>query len=166
MFIKGVILSSYGVNGYARVKSISNNFCDFINLKNNKVLLKKSNSSSVEVKVVDVNIKGNSLFLKFEEIDTPEAVRPLIGFELWVDDSLASSLKEGEYYLGKLIGYAIVNNNKKLGEVVAFFEYLNSVFLEVRVGIKFFFIPFLSIYIGDINAQEKTIELKVLDLLK
>ncbi|AAC67046.1 ribosome maturation factor RimM [Borreliella burgdorferi] len=166
MFIKGVILSSYGVNGYARVKSISNNFCDFINLKNNKVLLKKSNSSSVEVKVVDVNIKGNSLFLKFEEIDTPEAVRPLIGFELWVDDSLASSLKEGEYYLGKLIGYAIVNNNKKLGEVVAFFEYLNSVFLEVRVGIKFFFIPFLSIYIGDINTQEKTIELKVLDLLK
>lgn len=166
MFIKGVILSSYGVNGYAKVKSISNNFCDFINLKNNKVLLKKSNSSSVEVKVVDVNIKGNSLFLKFEEIDTPEAVRPLIGFELWVDDSLASSLKEGEYYLGKLIGYAIVNNNKKLGEVVAFFEYLNSVFLEVRVGIKFFFIPFLSIYIGDINAQEKTIELKVLDLLK
>ncbi|WNY62214.1 ribosome maturation factor RimM [Borreliella burgdorferi] len=166
MFIKGVILSSYGVNGYARVKSISNNFCDFINLKNNKVLLKKSNSSSFEVKVVDVNIKGNSLFLKFEEIDTPEAVRPLIGFELWVDDSLASSLKEGEYYLGKLIGYAIVNNNKKLGEVVAFFEYLNSVFLEVRVGIKFFFIPFLSIYIGDINAQEKTIELKVLDLLK
>ncbi|EEF56293.1 ribosome maturation factor RimM [Borreliella burgdorferi] len=166
MFIKGVILSSYGVNGYARVKSISNNFCDFINLKNNKVLLKKNNSSSVEVKVVDVNIKGNSLFLKFEEIDTPEAVRPLIGFELWVDDSLASSLKEGEYYLGKLIGYAIVNNNKKLGEVVAFFEYLNSVFLEVRVGIKFFFIPFLSIYIGDINTQEKTIELKVLDLLK
>ncbi|EEC22080.1 ribosome maturation factor RimM [Borreliella burgdorferi] len=166
MFIKGVILSSYGVNGYAKVKSISNNFCDFINLKNNKVLLKKSNGSSVEVKVVDVNIKGNSLFLKFEEIDTPEAVRPLIGFELWVDDSLASSLKEGEYYLGKLIGYAIVNNNKKLGEVVAFFEYLNSVFLEVRVGIKFFFIPFLSIYIGDINAQEKTIELKVLDLLK
>ncbi len=166
MFIKGVILSSYGVNGYAKVKSISNNFCDFINLKNNKVLLKKSNVSSVEVKVVDVNIKGNSLFLKFEEIDTPEAVRPLIGFELWVDDSLASSLKEGEYYLGKLIGYAIVNNNKKLGEVVAFFEYLNSVFLEVRVGIKFFFIPFLSIYIGDINAQEKTIELKVLDLLK
>ncbi|ADQ30946.1 16S rRNA processing protein RimM [Borreliella burgdorferi JD1] len=166
MFIKGVILSSYGVNGYAKVKSISNNFCDFINLKNNKVLLKKSNVSSVEVKVVDVNIKGNSLFLKFEEIDTPEAVRPLIGFELWVDDSLASSLKEGEYYLGKLIGYAIVNNNKKLGEVVAFFEYLNSVFLEVRVGIKFFFIPFLSIYIGDINTQEKTIELKVLDLLK
>lgn len=104
--------------------------------------------------------------MKFEEIDTPEAVRPLIGFELWVDDSLASSLKEGEYYLGKLIGYAIVNNNKKLGEVVAFFEYLNSVFLEVRVGIKFFFIPFLSIYIGDINTQEKTIELKVLDLLK
>ncbi|OEN13841.1 16S rRNA processing protein RimM, partial [Escherichia coli] len=123
MFIKGVILSSYGVNGYARIKSISNNFCDFINLKNNKVLLKKSNGFAIEVKVIDVNIKSNSLFLKFEGIDAPESVKPLIGFELWVDDSLASSLKEGEYYLGKLIGYTIVNDNRKLGEVVAFFEY-------------------------------------------
>ncbi|WPM05644.1 ribosome maturation factor RimM [Borreliella sinica] len=166
MFIKGVILSSYGVNGYAKVKSISNNFCDFINLKNNKVLLKKNNDFPIEVKVVDVDIKSNSLFLKFEGIDTPESAKSLIGFELWVDDSLASSLKEGEYYLGKLIGYSIVNDNRKLGEVVAFFEYLNSIFLEVKVGVKFFFIPFLSIYIGDINAGEKTIELKVLDLLK
>ncbi|EEF84522.1 ribosome maturation factor RimM [Borreliella spielmanii] len=166
MFVKGVILSSYGVNGYARIKSISNNFCDFINLKNNKVLLKKSNGFAIEVKVVDVNIKSNSLFLKFEGINTPELVKPLIGFELWVDDSLASSLKEGEYYLGKLIGYTVVNDNRKLGEVVAFFEYLNNVFLEVKVGIKFFFIPFLSIYIGDIDTGEKTIELKVLDLLK
>ncbi|MBB6212809.1 ribosome maturation factor RimM [Borreliella californiensis] len=166
MFIKGVILSSYGVDGYAKVKSISNNFSDFINLKNNKVLLKKNNDSIIEVKVVDVSIKGNSLLLKFEGIDTPEAVKPLIGFELWVGDLLASRLKEGEYYLGKLIGYAIVNNNKKLGEVVSFFEYLNSIFLEVKVGIKFFFIPFLSIYVGDINAQKKTIEIKVLDLLK
>ncbi|WP_210370304.1 ribosome maturation factor RimM [Borreliella garinii] len=166
MFIKGVILSSYGVNGYARVKSISNNFCDFINLKDNKVLLKKSNGFTIEVKVVDVNIKGNSLYLKFEGINTPESVKSLIGFELWVDDSLASSLKEGEYYLGKLIGYTIVNDNRRLGEVVSFFEYLNRVFLEVKVGIKFFFIPFLSIYIGDIDAREKTIELKVLDLLR
>lgn len=166
MFIKGVILSSYGVNGYARIKSISNNFCDFINLKNNKVLLKKSNGFAIEVKVTDVNIKSNSLFLKFEGIDAPESVKPLIGFELWVDDSLASSLKEGEYYLGKLIGYTIVNDNRKLGEVVAFFEYLNNVFLEVKVGIKFFFIPFLSIYIGNIDVGEKTIELKVLDLLR
>lgn len=166
MFVKGVILSSYGVNGYARIKSISNNFCDFINLKNNKVLLKKSNGFAIEVKVVDVNIKSNSLFLKFEGINTPELVKPLIGFELWVNDSLASSLKEGEYYLGKLIGYTVVNDNRKLGEVVAFFEYLNNVFLEVKVGIKLFFIPFLSIYIGDIDTGEKTIELKVLDLLK
>ncbi len=142
MFIKGVILSSYGVNGYARVKSISNNFCDFINLKDNKVLLKKSNGFTIEVKVIDVNIKGNSLYLKFEGINTPESVKSLIGFELWVDDSLASSLKEGEYYLGKLIGYTIVNDNRRLGEVVSFFEYLNRVFLEVKVGIKFFLFPF------------------------
>ncbi|MBB6042681.1 ribosome maturation factor RimM [Borreliella yangtzensis] len=166
MFVKGVILSSYGVNGYAKVKSISNNFCDFINLKNNKVLLKKNNDFAIEVKVVDVNIKSNSLFLKFEGINTPELVKPLIGFELWVDDSLASSLEKGEYYLGRLIGYSIINNNKKLGKVVAFFEYLNSAFLEVKVGIKFFFIPFLSIYIGNIDAENKTIELKVLDLLR
>lgn len=51
MFIKGVILSSYGVNGYARVKSISNNFCDFINLKDNKVLLKKAMALPLKLKL-------------------------------------------------------------------------------------------------------------------
>ena len=41
MFIKGVILSSYGINGYAKIKSISNDFNRFLGLKGNKLIFKE-----------------------------------------------------------------------------------------------------------------------------
>ncbi|QFP41678.1 16S rRNA processing protein RimM [Borrelia miyamotoi] len=166
MFVKGIILSSYGVNGYAKIKSISNGFNDFFNLKGNKLVLKKECCSSVEVRVENVSLIRNSLLLKFEEFNTPEAIKDLIGFELWVGDEFASKLEEGEYYFGKLIGYELVNSGKALGVVVSFLESGESIFLEVKVGSKLFFIPFLDVYLGDIDRSLKTIELKVLELLE
>ncbi|WP_421622566.1 ribosome maturation factor RimM [Borrelia sp. MN22-0132] len=166
MFVKGIILSSYGINGYAKVKSISNGFDDFFDLKGNKLVLKKECCSSIEVKVEDVSLMNHSLLLKFEEFSTPEPIKDLIGFELWVNDEFASKLEEDEYYFGDLIGYKLVNNGKELGVVVSFFECVASILLEVKVGSKLFFVPFLNIYLGDIDQELKTIELKVLDLLK
>ncbi|AHH08665.1 16S rRNA processing protein RimM [Borrelia anserina] len=166
MFIKGIILSSYGVNGYAKVKSISNNFDDFFGLKGNKLVLKKNSCSSIEVRVEDISLMNNSLLLKFEEFSTPEPIKNLIGFELWVSDEFASKLEEGEYYFGELIGYKLVNNGKELGIVVSFFECVKSILLEIKVENKLFFVPFLDVYLGDIDRELKTIELKVLDLLK
>ncbi|AHH03694.1 16S rRNA processing protein rimM [Borrelia nietonii YOR] len=166
MFVKGIILSSYGINGYAKVKSISNGFNDFFDLKGSKLVLKKECCSSIEVKVEDVFLRNNSLFLKFEEFDAPEPIKDLIGFELWVSDEFASKLEEDEYYFGELIGYKLVNNGQELGVVVSFFECVRSILLEVKVGSKLFFVPFLNVYLGDINRKLKTIELKVLDLLK
>ncbi|AYE36547.1 16S rRNA processing protein RimM [Borrelia turcica IST7] len=166
MFIKGVIMSSYGINGYAKVKSISNDFDGFLGLKGNKLILKKKCCSSIEVKVENVSLINNVLLLKFEEFNSPENIKDLIGFELWVGDEFASKLEEGEYYFGELIGYSIVSSGEKLGVVVSFLECGNSVLLEVKAGDKLFFIPFLEIYLGEINRELKTIELKMLELLR
>lgn len=104
--------------------------------------------------------------MKFEEFNSPETIKDLIGFELWVDDEFASKLESDEYYFGELIGYKLINNGIELGVVVSFFESVKSILLEVKVGSKLFFIPFLDIYLGYIDRELKTIELKVLDLLK
>ncbi|ACH93628.1 16S rRNA processing protein rimM [Borrelia duttonii CR2A] len=166
MFVKGIILSSYGINGYAKIKSISNGFSDFFCLKNSKLVLKKKFCCSVEVTVEDVSLRNNSLLLKFREFNAPEPIKNLIGFELWVSDELASKLEQDEYYFGKLIGYRVVNDGVELGIVVSFFECSKSVLLEIKVGDRLFFVPFLDVYLGDINRELKTIELKVLELLQ
>nr|ABP88159.1 hypothetical protein [Borrelia lonestari] len=166
MFIKGIILSSYGVNGYAKIKSISNCFSDFFVLKGRQLILKKESRSSVEVKVENISLLNNSLLLKFEEFNAPEPIKDLVGFELWVNDKFASKLEKGEYYFGELIGYKLVNAGKELGIVVSFSECGKSILLEVKTGSKLFFIPFLDVYLGDIDRVLKTIELKVLELLE
>lgn len=142
MFVKGIILSSYGINGYAKVKSISNGFDDFFDLKGNKLVLKKKCCSSIEVKVEDVSLMNHSLLLKFEEFNTPELIKDLIGFELWVNDEFASKLEEGEYYFGELIGYKLVNNGKELGVVVSFLSVLRQFFLKLKLEVNYFLFPF------------------------
>ncbi|WP_024653352.1 ribosome maturation factor RimM [Borrelia persica] len=166
MFVKGIILSSYGINGYAKIKSISNDVNDFFCLKGNNLVLKKKDCSSIEVTVEDISLKNNSLLLKFREFSAPEPIKDLIGFELWVGNEFASKLEKDEYYFSELIGYEIVNDGVALGVVVSFFEGVRSVLLEVKVGNKSFFVPFLDVYLGDINREFKTIELKVLELLQ
>lgn len=51
MFVKGIILSSYGVNGYAKVKSISNSSSDFFDLKGNKLVLKRNLALQLKLKL-------------------------------------------------------------------------------------------------------------------
>ncbi|UGQ16352.1 ribosome maturation factor RimM [Borrelia sp. RT5S] len=166
MFVKGVVMSSYGVNGYAKVRSVSNNFEGFLGLKGNKLVLRKEFCSSVEVKVEDVSLVNGVLLLKFEEFNSPESIRDLVGFELWVSGELATQLEEGEYYFRDLIGYSIVDNGERLGVVVSFLECGNCVLLEVKVGDRLFFIPFLEVYLGEIDTELRTIELKMLELLR
>ncbi|QMU99447.1 16S rRNA processing protein RimM [Borrelia sp. A-FGy1] len=166
MFMKGVIMSSYGINGYAKVKSMSNDLNGFLSLKGNKLTLRKKCCSSIEVSVENIFLTKNILLLKFEEFNSPEAVKNLIGFELWVSDEFASKLEEDEYYFGELIGYSIVSSGEKLGVVISFLECGNSVLLEVKTCDKLFFIPFLEVYLGDINRELKTIELKMVELLR
>ncbi|BCR22106.1 ribosome maturation factor RimM [Borrelia sp. HM] len=166
MFIKGIILSSYGVNGYAKIKSISNDLNDFFALKGHQLILKKESCSSIEVKVENVSLINNSLLVKFEEFNAPEPIKDLVGFELWVNDKFASKLEEDEYYFGELIGYKLVNSGKELGVVVSFSECSKSILLEVKARNKSFFIPFLGVYLGDVDRVLKTIELKVLELLE
>ncbi|UER67845.1 ribosome maturation factor RimM [Borrelia sp. BU AG58] len=166
MFVKGVIMSSYGINGYVKVKNVSNGFEEFLGLKGNSLVLRKGFCSSIEVRVENVTLANGVPLLKFEGFDSPESVRNLVGFELWVGDELASQLEEGEYYFGKLIGYSVVNDGKELGVVVSFLECGNCALLEVNTGVRLFFIPFLDVYLGEIDMGLKTIELKVLELLE
>ncbi|WKC58235.1 ribosome maturation factor RimM [Borrelia sp. P9F1] len=166
MFVKGVVVSSYGVNGYAKVRSVSNGFEEFLGLKGNKVVLRKDRCSSIEVKVENVSLVNGVLLLKFEELNSPESIKDLVGFELWVSDDFAAQLEEGEYYFGELVGYGIVNDGKRLGVVVSFLECGNCVLLEVKVGDRLFFIPFLEVYLGKIDTKLRIIELKMLELLR
>ncbi|HEB10246.1 MAG TPA: 16S rRNA processing protein RimM, partial [Spirochaetales bacterium] len=95
----GLIRTSHGVKGNLRVKSFSGETNHFSRLK--KVYIKKGDRF-IPYRVKSVGGSHSSLLLKLENIDTREEALRLRGEVLWVDRSVASPLKQGEYYYADL----------------------------------------------------------------
>ena len=73
----------------------------------------------------------------------------------------AAPLKKGQYYVADLIGCDLVHDNKKVGTVVSSMDGAQAVLLEVEaLDQKLYMVPYLKEFIGQVNVQDRTIELK------
>ncbi len=104
---------------------------------------------------------GGGLLLKFAGIDTPEAAKLLADFELWVPKENAAPLEKGEVYLADLAGCSLVSGSEKKGTVTGYLEGGSAVLLEVvKTDGSTCVVPFMDVYLGDIDLTGRTIELK------
>jgi len=114
------------------------------------------------LKVEATRAVGGSLLLKFAGVDTPEAAKLLADFELWVPKENAAPLEKGEIYLADLAGCSLVFGGEKKGMVTGYLEGGSAVLLEVvKTDGSTCVVPFLDVYLGDIDWNGRTIELKV-----
>lgn len=105
---------------------------------------------------------GENLLLKFAGIDSPEASKLLADFELWVPKAQAAPLEEGEVYLADLVGCSLVFAGEAKGRVTGFLEGAAAVLLEIEKSDgSTCVVPFMEVYLGDIDLTGRTIELKV-----
>ena len=105
---------------------------------------------------------GENLLLKFSGIDSPEESKLLADFELWVPKAQAAPLEEGEVYLADLVGCSLVFAGEAKGRVTGFLEGAAAVLLEVeKTDGSNCVVPFMEVYLGDIDLTGRTIELKV-----
>jgi 16S rRNA processing protein RimM len=113
------------------------------------------------LKVEATRTVGGALLLKFAGIDTPEAAKLLADFELWVPKEKAAPLEPGEVYLADLAGCALVSGGEKKGTVTGYLEGGSAVLLEVvKTDGSTCVVPFMDVYLGDIDWNGRTIELK------
>lgn len=105
---------------------------------------------------------GDQLLLKFKGVDTPEDAKLLADFELWVHRDQAAPLGAGEVYLADLIGCSLVFQGQTRGTVTGSLDGAAAVLLEVqKTGGGTCVVPFMEVYLGDIDLSGRTIELKV-----
>jgi 16S rRNA processing protein RimM len=155
----GKIRTSVGVRGFFKVLSFSGEVEHFKRLKEHQVEL-RYNEKIRFIKIEDVCMSGAVLTLKAEGIDSPEEAKKLSGWELYVDREKASPLGENEYYQADLCGCSLVLNGNTVGKITAVRENAVSELLEVEVDGKTRLIPFMERYVGDIDLELQTIELK------
>jgi 16S rRNA processing protein RimM len=153
------VQSTFGILG--EVKILPNND-DCSHLKKLKtVLLRYKDGTERTVVIEKFRMQGKQALMKFAGYDNPEDARTLAGCRLMVERSQAAPLKKGQYYVTDLIGCALVHEGEELATVEKGLDGAQSVLLEVvATDGKRYMVPYLNEFIGAVDIENRTIELK------
>ncbi len=155
----GQLKSSHGIHGEIKVHSYSEEFAHLQKLVH--VVLRDKDGHERTAEIEYSKISGKELLMKFKGIDSPEAVKALSGYEIWVPRNEASKLRKGEYYVADLVGCSMVSEGNVLGQVTSAFDGPQALLLEVLAQDgKQYFVPFMEQYVGTVDLEKRTMELK------
>ena len=118
-----------------------------------------------EVTLRSYRDSGNYYFLGFEGIDTPEQAEELRGLYVEIDKEHAP-IPEGYIRFQDLMGCKAINKDTKevLGTIVDVLSYSPTKNLRVkRENGKTFTVPFVKQFIGEIDLENKTVEIEVVE---
>jgi 16S rRNA processing protein RimM len=153
-----LVLSSFGTEGFFKVKSFSGEKAHFSKFK--KVYFLKNKEYEIFA-VEKIHITHNALLMKVHEIDTPEKVKNYAGCEIWVETKYATPLHRGEYYIKDLCQCNALYNNEVIGEVKAVYTDNNTGLLEIiRKDGKTIMIPFQDHFVGEVDLKLHRIYLR------
>ena len=154
----GKILTSHGIKGFVKVKSLSGESEHFKNLKE---IIIMENDLSVCLHLEDVKIANKFILIKFSGINTPEKAKELRNHIIWTDIKHACELKNDEYYYKDIYHCDVYKNGDIIGKVKSIFEGANSDNLEIMMNNnKIVVVPFINEFVGEVNIREKKIFIK------
>ncbi len=154
----GQIGSPHGVKGVLKVRSYSGETDHFMRLR--EVTLVSGEREKV-LDVEDIRIAGSTLYMKLAGIDSPEEGKSYSGWEILVRREEAAALGEGEFYHTDLCKCSVVKDSKRLGRIRSVCEGGASDLLEIETPAgKVFLVPFVNEFVGAVNLDERTVELK------
>ena len=172
-FAIAVVGSSFGLNGFVKVRSLSGETAHISALET--VRLRQGESEKIfsieKTMPLGANTSGDNEFLlmKFRGIDSPEAAGVLKGARVIADRSQAAPLKLGEFYVEDLKGLAVIAANHEsdsageeiLGHITDILEGGNGELAELRLlsgEVKL--VPFRKEFFSDIMPEKGCILLK------
>ncbi len=103
---------------------------------------------------------GESVLIKVDGYDSPEAARALTGWEIWVPRGQAAPCARDEYYYADLAGCSLVDGDRILGVVAGVSEGGNGALLEVEMPSgPSVYVPFRKEFVGMVDVKARRIEL-------
>ncbi|MEM5947867.1 ribosome maturation factor RimM [Spirochaetia bacterium 38H-sp] len=157
----GYVKSAHGVRGNIRVCSFSGESEHFYGLT--ELTLRRGKREYI-FKIEKVSGIHPVIIIKLEGLNTREDALRYKGYEVLVPREKAAPCRENEYYIADLIGCKIYlegDTNSIIGTVSSVIETSNTNLMEVvRLSGDKVIIPFQDHFIGNINIENKLIELK------
>jgi len=106
----------------------------------------------------------NSLVIKVEEIDSPEAAQALLGKEIFLHEEEVSEKSEEASAKNPLLGFHISDQNgQSVGKIEELLDYPDQILARVEINGKTILIPIHDDLICDLDEKNKTIQLTIAD---
>lgn len=155
----GIVRGPIGVDGDAAVTSCSGETAHFRAFERIDAVLPDGRRLVLPIAGMEEGPKG--LLMRFSGYDSPDKVAKLSGAELVAPREKAAPLKENQYYATDLIGCSLVHGGSALAVALSLIEGGAYDFLEVSLpdGRKAC-VPFLDEFIGRVDLEARTIELR------
>lgn len=123
----------------------------------------KKDGQRREVTVEDLWPHKNFLVLKFHGIDSISDAEPIVGSELQLPGSERAKLEPGWTYLSDLVGCAVFDGERKIGEIEDVeFGAGEAPLLVVTSGGKLpYEIPFAEAFLEKLDLERKEVRMKL-----
>ena len=103
-----------------------------------------------------ISDRGDKAFVKFDEIDTPEAAKQLKGCSLYLPKKARAKLKQGEFYNDEVVGFEVVDEKSGvLGTIREILEIGPNRLVAVDRAAGEILIPVNGPFIQEINRSKK-----------
>ncbi len=158
----GVITKAFGIKGEVKVHVMT----DFIKQRfkiGNSLILKKE-SSQLRVVVKGYRLHQGSLLLQLEGYQTMDQAETLRNYEIHVEKKNLHHLGKNEYYFFDLKGCEVFSEQgQRIGVVSVVEDYPAQPVLRIAGEGKDILIPFIGIFIKDVDVKEKRIIVSLIE---
>ncbi len=112
----------------------------------------EENGAKRELKASRSRLQGSVFLIKFEGLESADAVRFLVGKELFVNVEQLAPLEQDEYYDYQLVGLTVMAGDRVVGKVI---DVMHTKANDVLVvGAREALVPMTGDYILQINVEE------------
>ncbi len=161
----GKVIKAFGLRGELKVHP-EVFFEDFLRFKAFLVISPKGGKKILNVEHVRTGA-GNSLIVKFKEIDSREIAEKLKGLPLLVNSEDLPGLQTDEYYIRDLIGCLVFDGTVQVGEVVDFINQgIYGSLVVLTTENKEVLVPFVKNYVKSVDTLKKEITVNEFQSLK
>lgn len=170
-FVVGIVRGTHGITGEFKVESTSGVYEHFADM--DEVTLSDGSVSKV-YSVEYTKDAGITLYMKLAGIDTPEEAAKLNKWQIIVPREKAHKLQKDEWYFEDLKGCSLWHKEKSciVGTVTNVLEGGSGYLVEIKLSEccnnqqKQVFVPFNKEFIGEVDIQQKQIQLMHLWILE
>jgi len=156
----GKISKLRGVRGEMVIIPLTDDPKRFLSLK--EVYLEKEGRKKL-YRIRKVKRFKEKILISFEEIDSPEAARPLVGSFIEIEDKYLIPLPQGSYFVFEIVGMKVkTESGKILGDIKEVLSLPANDVYVVRKGEKEYNIPAIKEVVKKVDLEKKEMTIKPL----